>query len=64
MTEQEINNDCFGTFIRASDRESDPVGRLDGIWGFWDETWTYWYGGFKNEAQAREKLEEYCRIYL
>ena len=43
---------------------SDPVECLNGDWGFWDESWSVWYGGHKDEAEARAKLEEYCRIYL
>lgn len=46
-------------FSRASDRESDPVGTLDGDWGFWDETWSNWHGGFADEPAARAG----CRVY-
>lgn len=51
-------------FVRASDNKSDPVGRFGNDWGFWDETWSGWNGGFSTEAAARQGLQEYCERYL
>ena len=47
-------------FIRASDRESDPVGRIGNDWGFWDETWSNWHGGFADEPAARAGVRAYA----
>ena len=45
--------------------DADPVGFMsDGTWGFWDETWAHWNGGYKNEAEARAALKEYCEKFL
>ncbi len=48
-------------FVRASDRESDPVGRIGNDWGFWDETWSTWHGAYENEAQARDACWAYAQ---
>lgn len=45
--------------------KGDPVGYFpekDGLknWGFWDETWSNWRGGFPNEDRARIGLEQYA----
>lgn len=40
-------------FVRATDRESDPVGRIGDDHGFWDETWSNWHGGYADEDAAR-----------
>lgn len=47
-------------FVRASERESDPVGTLDGDWGFWNEVWCDWIGGFANEEEARAGCQAYA----
>lgn len=47
-------------FVRASNDEADPVGRLGDDWGFWDETWADWHGGHADEAEARQGLREYA----
>ena len=47
-------------FMRASDRESDPVGRIGADHGFWDETWSTWHGGHADEAAARAACAEYA----
>lgn len=47
-------------FIRASDDDSDPVGTIGGDWGFWDEIWTHWHGGYTDEAAARVALAAYA----
>lgn len=49
-------------FVRASDRESDPVGRIGDDWGFWDETWSNWHGGHADEPAARAALAEYANV--
>lgn len=46
-------------FVSASRRPSDPVGRIGDDHGFWDETWSTWYGGHADEAAARAA----CRAY-
>ena len=33
-------------------------------WGYWDETWSYWTGGYQTEAEANKALQEYCEHYL
>lgn len=33
-------------------------------WGFWDETWSTWHGGFQTEEAARKGLEHYVEHYL
>jgi hypothetical protein len=48
-------------FVRASDNDTDPVGTLNDDWGFWDETWIYWYGGYGDEASARDACADYAR---
>lgn len=47
-------------FVRASDRESDPVGRIGDDWGFWDEVWLHWHGGHADEAAARKACAAYA----
>jgi hypothetical protein len=37
-----------------------PVGSIGDDWGFWDETWSHWYGGYGSEAFARDALSVYC----
>ena len=39
---------------------NDPVDCINGDWGFWNETWSDWYGGYKNEEEARIALRDYC----
>ncbi len=51
-------------FVRASDNEADPVGRISDDWGFWDETWSSWHGGFADQASAREGCAQYARDVL
>lgn len=58
--ESEQNSD----FVRASDNQSDPVGQYKGDWGFWDECWCDWHGGYADEADARKGLATYCREVL
>ena len=48
-------------FVRASDRVSDPVGTIEGDWGFWDETWSDWHGGHADETAARAACSEYAK---
>lgn len=47
-------------FVKASNDEADPVGRIGDDWGFWDETWSHWHGGHQNETQARGALKAYA----
>jgi hypothetical protein len=47
-------------FVRASDRASDPVGRIGDDHGFWDETWSTWHGGHADEADARAACKRYA----
>lgn len=51
-------------FTRASDSPSDPVGHIDGDWGFWDECWCDWNGGHADEAAARNALADYVANVL
>jgi hypothetical protein len=48
------------------EHNSNPV-RYDPTfseWGYWDETWTFWTGGFDSEEAARKALREYCMAVL
>lgn len=38
----------------------DPIRCINGDWGFWDETWSDWSGGFATEADARAAFRTYC----
>ena len=51
-------------FVRASENTSDPVGQCGDDWGFWDECWCDWHGGYADEAAARQGLVEYVRDAL
>lgn len=51
-------------FVRASESTSDPIGRYKGDWGFWDECWCDWHGGYADEAAARRGLAEYVQDVL
>jgi S-formylglutathione hydrolase FrmB len=33
-------------------------------WGFWDETWIDFHGGYATEAEANAALRHYCTHYL
>lgn len=46
--------------MKASQDEADPVGRIGDDWGFWDETWSHWHGGFADETAARAGLGAYA----
>ncbi len=39
---------------------TDPVAFLNGAWGFWDETWADFRGGYQDEDAARQGLRDYC----
>lgn len=42
---------------------NDPVKfDLDEGWGFWDEAWSYFYGGYDSEQSARIGLTRYARM--
>lgn len=43
----------------ASNHEFD--GQVEDGWFFWDETWTYTYGPYVSEADARRALRNYIR---
>jgi hypothetical protein len=47
-----------------SGREGDPVGHIGDDWGFWDEVWCNWNGGYSNEKEAREALSIYVKEVL
>lgn len=47
-------------FVNASDEDGDPVGSIGTDWGFWDEIWTNWIGGYADEAAARAGLTAYA----
>ena len=39
----------------------DPVFQKDdGLWYFCDETWSYDFGPYRSEEDAKEKLSEYA----
>ena len=38
----------------------DPVEFLNGKWIFWDETWSYSYGPYESEEEARTELKKYA----
>jgi hypothetical protein len=48
-------------FVKASDAPSDPVGRIGDDWGFWEENWADWNGGYADEPSARAACREHCR---
>lgn len=40
----------------------DPVHqKADGMWYFWNETWSDEMGGFPTEEVARTRLADYCK---
>lgn len=47
-----------------TERKSDPVRFENDKWGFWDETWSHWEGGYATEEEARRALANYCREVL
>jgi len=47
-------------FVKASGDRADPVGSIGADWGFWDETWSHWYGGYDDEGGARDACREYA----
>ena len=51
-------------FTRASENTGDPVGRRGDDWGFWDECWCDWHGGYADEAAARSGLANYVANVL
>jgi hypothetical protein len=44
-----------------SESYADPVEQDDvtGLWGFWDETWTQFFGGYATREQAHDA----CALY-
>lgn len=38
-----------------------PVGRIGDDWGFWNETWSDWYGGHATQAAASAACTAYAR---
>lgn len=60
----EADEETIPDFIRASESKSDPIGQYKGDWGFWDECWCDWHGGYADEAEAREGLANYVREVL
>jgi hypothetical protein len=43
---------------------SNPVRCIDGDWGFYEEDWATWHGGYNSEAEANEAIAAYCRDVL
>ena len=41
-------------------KEHDPVHEEEGKWYFWDETWGYRYGPYRDEEQARASMKDYA----
>lgn len=41
------------------DPDNDPVFESNGLWYFWDETWTQYLGPFPDESYARKGIECY-----
>lgn len=50
------------TFGQGKGFHSDPVEQLNGMWGFWDESWATWHGPYADETDARAALREYCAL--
>lgn len=42
----------------------DPVHYENGVWYFWDETWTDRVGPFISQEEARQEMDRYCREVL
>lgn len=61
-----IDNDRNMQLDNQLSTGGDPVAfEQDSLtWGFWDETWSEWTGGYASEADARAALKEYCEKYL
>lgn len=45
-------------------RSEDPVHCRDGVWYFWDETWSNEYGPFATAGAAQEAVNRYARLVL
>lgn len=43
---------------------TNPIYEQDGLWYFWDETWTDSYGPFDTEEQAKEAIRTYIITFL
>lgn len=39
-----------------------PIFEREGKWFFWDETWSYDYGPFDTEEEAKRNLKAYTRF--
>jgi hypothetical protein len=35
--------------------------RADGLWYFWDETWTRYYGPYDSKDEAEKMCNDYAR---
>src|SRR6478736_6794180 len=44
--------------------EADPIDYIDGKWGHWDETWSYFHAVGDSEEAARKGLKLYCILHL
>jgi hypothetical protein len=40
---------------------NDPIEYREGSWGFWDETWSNWHGGFTSLTETGKALNSYAR---
>lgn len=44
--------------------DPNPIRFEDGMWWFWDETWSYREGPFETEKEADDAYIEYCKREL
>lgn len=44
--------------------EGTAVEMIEGLWYFWDETWSHTYGPFPTEAEAEAAVKRYCEEFL
>lgn len=40
--------------------DDHPIYEHNGLWYFWDEAWTSYYGPYQTEEIARNELAVYC----
>lgn len=46
------------------DTSHNPIEYIDDSWGFWNEIWCDWYGGFLTKEEAYCQCCQYCIRYL
>lgn len=42
----------------------NPIEEINGLWYFYDETWSYSYGPYQSKVDANLALLEYCENFL